>query len=167
VKLLVVRHAPAGDKIEFAASGRPDAERPLTDEGRRKMRAAAAGLRRLVERLDAIASSPLARAAQTAQILASGYDGAAVETVAALAPGSPPSALVPWLERQSAASTVAVVGHEPHLSQLVSWLLAGSPRALLEMSKGGACLLELERPGRRGGTLCWLVEARTLRRLGR
>jgi hypothetical protein len=53
------------------------------------------------------------------------------------------------------------------LSQLVSWLLAGSTRALLEMSKGGACLLELERPAARGGTLRWLAESRTLRRLGR
>ncbi len=167
MKLLVVRHAPAGDKIEFASGGRPDAERPLTDEGRRKMRAAAAGLRRLVERLDAIASSPLERAAQTAEILASAYDSAAVETVEALAPGSPPSALVPWLERQGSSSTVAVVGHEPHLSHLVSWLLAGSTRALLEMSKGGACLLELERAAARGATLRWLVESRTLRRLGR
>ena len=34
MQLLVVRHAPAGDKIEFAQTGRPDAERaPLGPEG--------------------------------------------------------------------------------------------------------------------------------------
>jgi len=167
MQLLVVRHAPAGDKIEFAASGRPDDDRPLTDEGIRKMRAAASGLGRLVERLDVIASSPLRRARETADILVAAYDAAPLEIVDSLAPGSAPAALVPWLERQLAASAVAVVGHEPHLSGLVSWLVSGTTRAWLELGKGGACLLEIERAAARGATLRWLVEARTLRRLRR
>jgi phosphohistidine phosphatase len=167
MQLLVVRHAPAGDKIEFAASGRPDDERPLTDEGIRKMRAAASGLGRLVERLDVIASSPLRRARQTADILVAAYDTAPLEIVDSLAPGSAPAALVPWLERQMTARVVAVVGHEPHLGGLVSWLVSGSTRSWLELGKGGACLLELERAAARGASLRWLVEARTLRRLRR
>ena len=167
MQLLVVRHAPAGDKIEFAASGRPDDERPLTDEGIRKMRAAASGLGRMVERLDVIASSPLRRARETAEILAAAYDAAPFEIVESLAPGSAPAALVPWLERQFAANVVAVVGHEPHLSGLVSWLVSGATRPWLELGKGGACLLELERAAALGATLRWLVEARTLRRLRR
>ena len=166
MQLLVVRHAPAGDKIEFAQSGKPDAERPLTEDGVRKMRAVASGLGRLVERLDVIASSSLKRALQTAEILAAAYESP-VEALEALAPGSPPAALMPWLERQAAAATLAVVGHEPHLSGLVSWLVSGSAKPWLELSKGGACLLEVEHAAARGATLLWLIDARTLRRLRR
>jgi phosphohistidine phosphatase len=167
MQLLVVRHAPAGDKVEFAASGRPDGERPLTDEGVRKMRAVASGLGRLVDRLDLVATSPLRRARETAEILLAAYDSPPLETVEALAPGSPPAALMPWLEHQASSATVAVVGHEPHLSGLVSWLVAGSARPWLELSKGGACLLDVERPAARGAVLRWLIEARILRRLRR
>ena len=167
MQLLVVRHAPAGDKIEFAQSGKPDEERPLTEDGIRKMRAVASGLGRLVERLEVIASSPLKRALQTAEILAAAYDVSPVETVEALAPGSSPAASMPWLERQAAAATLAVVGHEPHLSALVSWLVSGSAKPWLELSKGGACLLQVERAAARGATLLWLIDARTLRRLRR
>ena len=165
--LLVVRHAPAGDKVAFAATGKSDDERPLTEDGIRKMRAAAAGLTKLVERLDAVATSPLRRARETADILLGVFDDAVLETVDALVPGSPPAALIPWLERQPAHSTVAVVGHEPHLSGLVCWLLAGAARPWLELRKGGACLLELEKPASRTATLHWLLDARTLRRLRR
>lgn len=167
MRLLVVRHAPAGDKAEFAASGRSDAERPITDEGRRRMRLAASGLGRLIERLDVIATSPLRRARETAEILAAAYDSPSLETVEALSPGSAPAALMPWLARHDADATVAVVGHEPHLSGLASWLAAGSPRPWLELSKGGACLLEVEKAAARGATLLWLLDARTLRRLRR
>ncbi len=167
MQLLVVRHAPAGDKIVFAQSGRPDDERPLTDEGRRKMRDGATGLRRLIERLDAIATSPLQRALETAEILAEAFDSSTLETVEALSPGSPPSELMPWLERQPAASSVAVVGHEPHLSGLVSWLLCGSTRAVVELGKGAACLLDLDKPAARQARLLWLAPPRVLRRLRR
>ena len=42
--LLLIRHAIADDRATFARTGRPDRERPLTAEGRRKMRSAAARL---------------------------------------------------------------------------------------------------------------------------
>lgn len=167
MQLLVVRHAPAGDKIVFAQSGRPDDERPLTDEGRRKMREGAAGLRRLVERLDAIATSPLQRALETAEILAEAFDSSTLETVEALSPGSPPAELMPWLGRHPAASLVAVVGHEPHLSGLVSWLLCGSTRPVVELGKGAACLLDLDKPAARQARLLWSAPPRALRRLRR
>jgi phosphohistidine phosphatase SixA len=62
---------------------------------------------------------------------------------------------------------VAVVGHEPDLSGLVSWLLAGAARPLVALGKGAACLLELEKPAARTATLLWLLPPRGLRRLGR
>jgi phosphohistidine phosphatase len=168
MKLLVVRHAVARERGEFAATGLPDDFRPLTDAGRRRMRRAARGLHRLVPALDVLASSPLLRARQTAEILADRWAGHEIAAVGELAPESQPDALVPWLRGHRPASTVAVVGHEPHLGFLVGWLLAGRHVSFLELKKGGACLLEFDDPASAGGaTLRWVMEPRHLRRLGR
>src|SRR5262245_49797749 len=57
--LLVVRHAIAEDKDVFARTGRSDDLRPLTDDGRAKMRRAADGLRSVAPEVDLVATSPL------------------------------------------------------------------------------------------------------------
>src|SRR5882724_2462532 len=67
VRLLVVRHAIAEDPAVFAATGRSDAERPLTEKGRRRMRRVARGLKKLVPAIDGLATSPLVRAVETAE----------------------------------------------------------------------------------------------------
>ena len=72
MRLLFIRHAIAEDRDEWAKSGRPDAERPLTDRGRDRMRRAARGLARLLPRPDLIATSPYLRAAETAAIVSKG-----------------------------------------------------------------------------------------------
>jgi phosphohistidine phosphatase len=59
----LLRHADAED-----ANGRPDAERPLTEKGRRQARAAGAALQTLGVPLDACLASPLVRARDTALI---------------------------------------------------------------------------------------------------
>ena len=73
MQLLVIRHAIAEEQEDFARSGRDDSERPLTDEGRDKMRRGIAGLRRMVSRIDLLASSQYTRARQTAELVAEGY----------------------------------------------------------------------------------------------
>src|SRR5690242_10606501 len=70
LRVLAVRHAIAVEREDFAKDGGTDALRPLTKTGRRKMRQAAEGLLTLVSKIDALAASPLTRAAQTADILA-------------------------------------------------------------------------------------------------
>ena len=47
MQLVVIRHAVAMSREEFAPTGRDDSLRPLTDRGRAKMKRAAAGLREL------------------------------------------------------------------------------------------------------------------------
>lgn len=165
--LLVVRHAIAEDPAEYALHHRDDAGRPLTPEGRKKMKRAARGLRTLVPALDQLATSPFTRAQQTAEILAAAYDGIEPETVAALAPGQPISALAAWLGRQLHHEVVAIVGHEPGLSRTVSWFLAGGERAFIELKKGAACLLECpETVGAGSATLQWSMTSSQLRDLG-
>ena len=125
MKLLVIRHAIAEDRDAWAFAGKPDAERPLTDDGRKRMRRAAAGLRETVPSLDVIATSPLARARQTAEIVGREYDSAEIVDLPQLAPDATVDDLLPWLVERGAEDTVAVVGHEPGLGFLVGWLLTG------------------------------------------
>src|SRR5688500_20270353 len=76
-----------------------------------------------------IATSPLVRAVETAEIVAKRYEkaGREPETVrlTALAPGRPANALLGWLAEQSRDHVLAIVGHEPHLGQFVSLALTG------------------------------------------
>jgi len=68
--LLVVRHGIAEGRKASARTNRDDAARRLTTDGRRKMKNGALGLRQLVPEVDLLASSPLRRAADTADIIA-------------------------------------------------------------------------------------------------
>ena len=167
MKLLVIRHAPAEDAAAFASSGQDDALRPLTPAGKRKMKKAAAGLRRVVGRIECLASSPYRRALQTARILARKFDDLEVEQREELVPGRRPAALLRWLKGLDSAAVVAVVGHEPHLSRCVSWLLTGQERPVLSLGKGGACLLEFEaQVAEKKATLRWVMRRGQLKRQG-
>jgi phosphohistidine phosphatase len=167
MQLLVIRHGIAEDAEKFATTGEDDSRRPLTKAGKRKMKEGAAGLLEVVETLDAIGSSPLLRAQQTAEIVAKAYDDLPVSTVEALSPGRDPADLLEWLREQNSAEVVAIVGHEPHLGTLVTWFMTSAPDSRVAMSKGGAALLEFSsRVAARSGTLQWLLTGAQLRRMG-
>lgn len=166
MKLLVIRHAIAEDREEFARTGQDDELRPLTAEGRRMMKQGARGLRELVKTVDVLATSPLVRAAKTAQIVAAAYGGPRAQDVEQLKPEAPPESLLKWLGKHADASVVAVVGHEPHLGTFVSWLLTGRQRSFVELKKGGACLLELDVAMKQGrARMSWLLTPAQLRGL--
>jgi phosphohistidine phosphatase len=165
VKLLIVRHGPAGDPEEWEREGRDDRLRPLTPKGKKEVRKAAAGLVRLVPALDLLATSPWTRAAQTAEIVNQEY-GCEIEEVEQLTSDHRPEHLMPWLQAQRSHEAVGVVGHEPHLGLLVGFLLTGKSVSFVDLKKGGACLLDLDDPSRSGsGVLQWLLTDRELRRL--
>ena len=172
MNLLVIRHAIAEDKENFAATGRSDDQRPLTDAGRTKMRRGSQGLRTVVGKVAVLASSPLVRARETAEIVGPALGVPRVEIVDALRPDSDYDGLVDWLDGRAAPNdddeyTVAVVGHEPHLSGLVTWLMTGSDDARVELKKGGACLLHFDgTPSKGEATLRWLLTPSQLRDLG-
>ena len=166
MKLLIVRHGAAGDREEWERTGKDDSLRPLTPKGRKEVRKAAAGLVALVPALDFIATSPWTRAAQTAEIVNKEY-GVDLEEVEQLTSDHRPEELRTWLERQRGREAVALVGHEPHLGLLVGYLLTGKSSSVVDLKKGGACLIEMEDPAHAGtGCLEWLMTDRELRRLG-
>jgi phosphohistidine phosphatase len=168
VKLLLFRHGPAADRATWHRLGREDFLRPLTADGRIRTRAAAKGLARLVEPPGAIATSPFARAVQTADELARAFGVEGPEELDAVAPDAAPARVLPWLEARSGLDLVALVGHEPQLGKLASWLLVGSETPFLALKKAGACLLDLgARPRASSARLAWMLAPAQLRRLGR
>lgn len=168
MQLLIIRHAIAEDKIEFARTGRDDTERPLTKEGKQQMRRIVKGMRRIVRSIDVLTASPLVRAAQTAAIVAKEYDEIFIRTVPELSPDGDPAAFAKWLRTQREATVVAVVGHEPHLGMLATWLMTGSRESHVTLEKGGACMLGIdEQPGARSATLQWSLTPEVMRKLSK
>lgn len=167
MRLILIRHAIAEDREDFAASGLSDDERPLTDQGRKKMKRAARGLREVVDGIDILATSPLQRAMQTAEIIAGRYNDVTTVTTDSLIPDHPFDEFLGWLQRLEDADTVVAVGHEPHLGSLASWLLTGEGTSRFELKKGSALQLDFAgelKPG--GAQLSWLLTPAQLRALG-
>ncbi len=162
--LVIVRHGLAGTREAFAESGKPDALRPLTSEGARKVRRVARGLQTMVPHIDVLATSPLTRARQTADIVAERFELGPIETDA-LVPDAAFTNFETWAKAVQ-ADVLAIVGHEPHLSGLVGWLVSADGSASAMLKKGGACMIAFDaRPRRGAGTLLWLMTPGPLRRL--
>ncbi len=125
MRLILVRHAKA-------ASGEPDALRPLTDEGVEVARALGAELGAL--RPDAVVSSPLLRARQTATPIAE-VAGVELDLEPRLSPGATPEDIRTIAEGRG--ELVVIVGHQPDLSTAVYALTGAdipfSPGAFAEV----------------------------------
>jgi phosphohistidine phosphatase len=159
VELLVVRHGISEDAAE---SGR-DADRALTRNGRERMAAEVRGLQRLELRVDRVLHSPWRRAVETAELLEPLAGGGAWREACEHLAAPPGRALLAALRGER----LAVVGHEPWLTELIALLALGNPRSghALDLKKGGVAWLEGEvRPGGMG--LRALFTPRALRRLG-
>jgi phosphohistidine phosphatase len=165
--VLLVRHAKAEARsLPGLGPENGDARRPLTDAGRKRMRRAAKALQGQVPALDVIASSPLLRARETADILAARYDDMAVVDLMPLSPGGSERELLDWLREQSQDTVVALVGHEPDLGLLASWMLTGKKSAFAPLRKGAACLIRFdEAPTAGHGVLEWMLTPKLLDKL--
>ncbi len=168
MQLLVIRHGPAEEAPTAAATEQGDMGPPLSKAGKQLMKDVADGLLELVEKVDVISASPLLRAQQTAAIIANAYNDPPIATVRELLPEGDPSALEIRLRQHSKVNVVAIVGHEPHLGVLVTWLMSGVKSSRVALSKGSTCLIEFSGGvAAGGGTLQWLLTPSQLRRIGR
>jgi len=166
MQLILVRHAPAEARSEDGGTQPDDALRVLTPKGRRKMRRAADGLVASVPMPHLLATSPLVRAVETAEIIGERYDRVLPETVPELRPRAGADSVIAWLRHLPDNHRVVAVGHEPDLSILAGVLLGTGKTPVLAFKKGGACLLlvpEGVTPG--AATLEWLMTPRQLRQL--
>jgi phosphohistidine phosphatase len=146
IELYVVRHGIAVGR----ESPVEDAFRPLTSKGRRRFRKTAKAFGRIARKLDVIFTSPLVRAVQTAEILAAEAKYGEVAVLEELDPKVPVETLVEAIAmRTNGSKAVALVGHEPQLSELVA-ALAGVGAEELDVKKGAIVRLDMDDPSETG-----------------
>ena len=163
-ELYIMRHGIAEER---GPAYPDDGERPLTPDGKKKLREAAQGLVRLGVELDWIVSSPLVRARQTAEIVGEEMGAhTPLDFCDALAPGGEAESLLKYLGTHADRRRVLVTGHEPDLSALAARLVGAGSRANLAFKKGGCCLITFEEfPPQSPGTLLWWLTPKVMRKL--
>jgi phosphohistidine phosphatase len=164
--IYLLRHAVAVDRD---GGEYPNDDRPLTKDGREKMVKAAQGIRRMLdEPVDAVLTSPLVRARDTARIAADALGCADRVTICAeLSPGTPYEKLLTALSHYKEREQLVLVGHAPDLNFIASAML-GSRTAIVDLKKGGLCCIELPSlDGAKPGTLQWLLQPKQLRQLAK
>ena len=152
--IVLLRHGIAEDRGE----GKPDHLRELTGDGHRRMKEIARGLAELFPKAETIVTSPLRRAAQTAEWVSRAYD-LPVETSDALAPDSDEKQFRQLLEAVNARRAV-FVGHEPTLSAFMLALTGMSGG--VELTKGGCYGVRIGADG--AARLEWMLPPRAMRR---
>jgi phosphohistidine phosphatase len=153
--LYLIRHA---DALMLGERGiTEDTERPLSEEGEAQSKLLSLMLQQRVGHLDAIFTSPLRRARQTGELIIHDWQGAPeLQNCEHLEMGGKSRRLAKFL-RQSGANAVAMIGHQPDLSQFAGWLV-GCKKAQIDLAKAGVALIQCpERAGKGEGTLAWLV----------
>ena len=158
LRLFFLRHGRA-DRSEYR--GDDDTQRPLTAEGRLRLARSAEMIGRLGAGIDVVITSPLARAAETADIVARRLGlGDAVVQDDALAPGFDVKRLASILARLSGDHRcLMLVGHEPDFSEVIGELTGGST---VVMKKGALARVDLAPARRPRGHLVWLLQPRVL-----
>ncbi len=133
--LFLLRHGEAGGRVDTPGE---DAERPLTSAGRKQVAEIAESIQTLGMTFDAIASSPLKRALETAQIVARRFRKLnALEAWEELKPAAESVNLYRRLARLKPEGGMMLVGHEPYLSSLIGEIIAGETSVNLSLKKGG------------------------------
>lgn len=162
--LYIIRHAiaEAHDPVMWP----DDTQRPLTPRGRKRWARAVGGIGRVVPGVDRLLSSSYPRAWDTAQALTDGLGWPEPARCEALEAGHTPEEVVAAL-RAFQAERLAVVGHEPYLHELASYLLTGDGSLLqVELRKGAVLKLQLEALGTESrAMLDWLLQPKALRKL--
>jgi phosphohistidine phosphatase len=159
MNLFILRHGLAAERGDLGYTH--DFARPLTPAGRSQLHQIAAALRAMALRFDAILSSPLVRAQETAGIVAAGLK---IKTEPAPVDELKPAGDMKKLIQRIAAlapppENILLVGHEPDLSQLISLLVTGKTTAGFALKKSGLAKLEIEKELRAGkcAILAWLL----------
>lgn len=155
----IVRHAAA---VPYGDPEWSDFERPLTEKGRARFSQFVAALAAVDFAPGVVATSPLVRCRQTAEVLAEVVPRhPQVVMREELAPPSNLAGLIHWVAQTAAdLAPVAWVGHAPDVGHLAAALISdGSAR--IHLAKGAVAAIEFDgapKPG--GGELLWLATAK-------
>jgi phosphohistidine phosphatase len=152
MEIYFLRHGPAGSKEAWTGD---DADRPLTDRGRELTEQVVRSLAEAGLEVDAIVTSPYARALQTAEITSALLrGGVTIEQDDRLRPGFGMAELAGILEERGGVDRLMLVGHEGDFSAVIGRIIG---RADLVLRKSGIAMVDVPDPGVPQGSLRWLV----------
>jgi phosphohistidine phosphatase len=159
--LYFLRHASAGEHL---LNPKKDEKRALDKEGIEQCGFIGRALAALEVQVEAIVSSPLKRATQTAFLVGNelGYEGK-LQIDAGLRPGVGLADFRKLLEKYARHEAIMVVGHNPNLSQFLGSLISESGcEASVDLKKGAVARVEMRRSS---GTLNWCLTPKVARTL--
>ncbi len=161
VRLFLFRHGVAWP---HGTPGLEDDDRPLTEKGERRVRQVARGLKRMGLKLEKIITSPLPRAAQTAELVAEVLSiPFLLEDNDILAPGNSAESIANWLKTRG-EKRIMLVGHNPNLSQLLAYLTTGQIEPMpVSLRKAGVAALRDDPTG--AFHIDWITRPRFIRKL--
>jgi phosphohistidine phosphatase len=161
-QVYLIRHGIAAEPAAYEG----DDERPLTVKGRAKTKAVARYLKALNLAFDDILTSPLVRARQTAEILLEANLSTHLTVSETLAPMGSFAKWLEWLAnwREGRNGVLALVGHEPDLSQWAELLILGDVQGVIQLKKAGIIGIEIPNGSAPlgNGILFWLTPPRLL-----
>ncbi|MBD3241944.1 MAG: CHAD domain-containing protein [Chitinivibrionales bacterium] len=165
MQLYIVRH---GIAVNVGEDGvKRDEDRMLSKRGWQRTEAVGAALAELGWKPERVLTSPLARAAETARILArTAPSHPRVVDCAWLKPDTAPKDMIAALAKRKGA-TLAIVGHMPELGELLGLLLTGNTGHGVPLRKAAVCCLSFDgrvRPG--SAKLEWLMQPKQLVAIG-
>jgi len=158
--LFVLRHGKAGQ----SSGGPDDRKRALTADGKDEIRNVGKWMRRKKFGFEVIATSPLTRAYETADIVARSLGQK--ERLAVweeLAPGGDLDTICYQAAQSGEDTAILLTGHEPLLSMLISRTIAGNDTVSIILAKGGlAKIRNYSFDKRPSGDLQWLLTPRQM-----
>ncbi|MDQ6766775.1 MAG: phosphohistidine phosphatase SixA [Candidatus Eremiobacteraeota bacterium] len=165
MEVYLLRHGIAQERD--AKKYPDDRLRPLTLEGLERMREIVRGMLKLGIEFDAVFDSGFTRARQTTEVVTDAYriDSADIQTTPALEPDHNPAEVLALLEANKTVKRVLLVGHEPHLSLTVAFLIGGRDGDAFDFKKGGLVRADMQALKKGTATLMYLLPPKVLRKI--
>lgn len=159
-----LRHGEAGRRASIPSR---DFERSLTTSGQEEMEKIASSMEKMGLEFDKILTSPLARAHETAKIVAKFQESyGKIEDWDELSPEGNRLDLYRKLAKLEKDAHVLLVGHEPYLSTAIGEIISGSLSTRLVLKKGGMARVQITSfSPQPTGELRWLLTPKLLRKL--
>jgi phosphohistidine phosphatase len=154
-----LRHASAGEPV---ANPKKDEKRGLDESGIEQCGYVGRALAAMDVQVDAVISSPLKRASQTAALVGNeiGYEGN-VHFSDSLRPNATFSQFRDLLRQHSRAEAVMVVGHNPNFGEFLGRVISDNGgEAEIDMKKGSVARVEMKR---NTGVLHWCITPKLAR----
>lgn len=159
-----LRHGEAGKRITIPSR---DLERSLTTSGVAEIEEIAESMRDMDLEFDKIATSPLARALETAEIVSKIYKlPGKLEVWDELKPEGNRLDLYRRLSRLKQDADVLLVGHDPFITTVIGEIISGSLSAKIVLKKGGLARVQINSfTPRAAGELRWLLTPKQIKNM--